>query len=156
MLKKHCSLGPRVGLWDRKRAGDFDLVWTDYNSEAVPGSVPEDYCNIYPHLAMMVWDHPGVIPVIQRYAAFPTLLFTLPVIVLLFDADNYPFVFLSKFLNVSFTLLGGIYAGRIFAWRTRDKDHDSKLDILQDHSKRWRWHYYKHKCQWSHACQVGD
>lgn len=47
---------------------------------------------------------------------------------------------------------GQIYAGRTFAWRTRAKDHDTTLDIPQDHSKRWQWH----KCPGFHACQNGD
>lgn len=37
-------------------------------------------------------------------AACHTLVFTFPDMVISFDADNYPFVFLSKCLNVSFNV----------------------------------------------------
>lgn len=42
------------GLREQKCAGDFDFEHIDYNRDALPASVPEDYCNIYPVLAVTV------------------------------------------------------------------------------------------------------
>lgn len=61
MFKKRCSLVTQNGIWSQGGSETKSVLRLDSNREAVPGSVPEDYYNIYPHLVMTAYDYPGVI-----------------------------------------------------------------------------------------------